>query len=53
MNALKAVELLRKYNTCPECGSEKVGNGEGSVTVDDDKFERTCKCGWMIKITGE
>lgn len=50
MNALKAVELLRKYNTCPDCESEKVGNGEGSVEIEEDVFKRKCKCGWMVKI---
>lgn len=51
MNALKAVELLKKYNTCPDCGNEKVGDGEGSVEINEDVFKRKCKCGWMVKIT--
>ena len=51
MNALKAVELLQKYNTCPDCGSEKVGDGEGLVEIRDEVFKRKCKCGWMVKIT--
>ncbi|MEH7116137.1 DUF3797 domain-containing protein [Neobacillus vireti] len=51
MDALKAVELLNKFNNCPKCGSEKVGDQEGSVEIHDDKFKRTCKCGWSIEVT--
>ena len=49
MNALKAVELMRKYNKCPECGNEYVGNGEGTLEIEEDLFKRTCKCGWSIE----
>ncbi len=53
MNALKTVELLRKYSECPNCGSDKLGNGSGSVEVDDYTFKRTCKCGWSIEVKEE
>ncbi|MBP1040394.1 DUF3797 domain-containing protein [Vagococcus sp. BWB3-3] len=39
---------MRKYNDCPACGNNRVGNGEGSLIVEDDVFKRTCKCGWSI-----
>lgn len=50
MNGWKSVELLRKYSKCPDCGSEKVGNEEGSVEIHDDTFTRKCKCGWSVVV---
>ena len=50
MNWMKTVELLREYATCPHCGSDKLGNGAGTVEVTDDTFTRTCKCGWKVEI---
>lgn len=51
MKALKASELINQYATCPDCGSEKVGNKEGLVSINDNVFKRECKCGWKVKIT--
>lgn len=51
MNIVKSIELMRKYNGCPECGSDVVGNGEGTLEIEDDTFKRTCKCGWSIEVT--
>ncbi|WP_218838254.1 DUF3797 domain-containing protein [Bacillus sp. FJAT-45350] len=48
MNINDSMELMRKYNTCPECGSDKVGNGEGALIIEDNVFERSCKCGWKV-----
>ncbi|ACM16014.1 TPA: DUF3797 domain-containing protein [Bacillus cereus] len=50
MDAWKSVQLLRKYAACQECGNENVGNGEGTVEIQDDTFKRTCKCGWEIEV---
>lgn len=50
MNAWKSVQLMRKYNNCPKCGSENVGNGEGKLIIEDDTLYRSCKCGWEIKV---
>ncbi|MGJ9460099.1 DUF3797 domain-containing protein [Oceanobacillus sp. CF4.6] len=41
------------YAACPACGNDKVGNGEGSVSVDEDTFARTCKCGFKIELKEE
>jgi hypothetical protein len=53
MNAWKSIELMRKYAKCEKCGSEKVGNGEGTLEITDDTFVRTCKCGWKVEIKEE
>lgn len=50
MNAVKSVKLIRKYANCPNCGSDKIGNGEGTLEIDDDTFKRTCKCGWSVEV---
>ncbi len=50
MNALAAMELIKKYAECPYCGNPCVSNGEGTIAIDDDNFKRTCKCGWSVKI---
>lgn len=49
MDFRKALELLQKYNECPKCGNDEIGNGEGTLEVDEDKFVRTCKCGWKVE----
>ena len=49
MNVFKTVELIDKYGKCPKCGSDKIGNGSGSLIVEEDTFYRSCKCGWKIK----
>jgi len=50
MNAMKSVELLRKYSKCADCGSDALGNGSGSVEITDNTFKRTCKCGWSVEV---
>jgi len=52
LEALKVCELLNKYGKCPKCGNEYLGNGNGTLEVEDETFKRTCKCGFKI-ITDE
>jgi hypothetical protein len=49
MNLRKSVELMGKYAVCPECGNDKIGGGAGTLVIEDNTFERTCKCGWSVK----
>lgn len=49
MNAFKSVQLMQKYNNCPSCDSDKIGNGEGKLIIEDETFYRSCKCGWEVK----
>jgi|GEM_PF-6874879 hypothetical protein len=53
MNAVKAMNLCRKYAKCPKRGSGDLMNGEGSLEVTDDTFKRTCKCGWSVCVDEE
>lgn len=50
MNVADSLKLLRKYETCPECGNGLLGNGEGTLEIDDDTFKRSCKCGWHVEV---
>lgn len=51
MRMLRTLELVKQYEDCPSCGNNFLGNGEGTLTVTDDTFTRTCKCGWMVEVT--
>lgn len=50
MNARKVLEIMPKYNNCPLCGNDKIGNGQGKLIVEDDFLIRECKCGFKIKL---
>ena len=52
MNALKAMELIKKFSKCPRCESRNISNGEGGIVVDGDIFRRFCKCGFDITLNG-
>ncbi|MDN9637770.1 DUF3797 domain-containing protein [Clostridioides difficile] len=42
------LKLLSMYCFCPERGSDELGEGEGSLIVDEYTFHRKCKCGFDI-----
>lgn len=50
MKLKRTLELISEYLNCKACGSEFVGNGKGTLTIGDDTFKRTCKCGWEIEV---
>lgn len=50
MKLVDALDLMRKYESCPQCGCNTVGAGTGTLEIDDDTFKRTCHCGWSIEI---
>ena len=50
MNAIRTVQLLGEYAECRNCGSDKLGDGEGTLNIDENTFTRTCKCGWEVEI---
>lgn len=50
MNMRKSLKLMDKYAKCPECGNDKVGDGQGGIIVEDDYFRRFCNCGFDITI---
>lgn len=53
MNLVKALELSKEYADCPKCSNNKLGNGQGSMVIDDFSFKRLCRCGWSIEIKEE
>lgn len=48
MNVMIYLEIAPMINDCPNCGNGLVGNGEGTLKIDDDIVERTCKCGFSF-----
>jgi hypothetical protein len=48
MNLNDSMELMKKYSTCPQCGNDKIGNGQGTLIIEDNVFERSCNCGWKV-----
>lgn len=53
MNIVLATMLTKEYAVCPECGSDKIDNGEGALHIEENTFVRSCKCGWEIKVDAE
>jgi len=49
MNAVDFLNISRFINDCPNCGHDRVGNGEGTLSVDDSIINRTCKCGFRFE----
>lgn len=50
MNIADKKLLTAKYAVCPECGSDKVDNGEGFVNVVSSVFTRSCNCGYTVTV---
>lgn len=50
MNFNSILKVLLDFSTCDICGSNKIGNGEGTITFEEDYFERTCICGWTVTV---
>ena len=50
MQLYKLLPLLKKYEKCPACGNDMLGENEGSLIVDENIFIRECKCGIKIKV---
>ncbi|MEN7644247.1 DUF3797 domain-containing protein [Clostridioides difficile] len=46
MKMRNVFKLSSMYCICPKCGSDKLGEGEGSLIVDEYTFRRKCKCGF-------
>lgn len=49
MNSLKLSKLMKKYATCPVCGSTKV-NTKDAIRIGTDSFTRNCECGFTITV---
>lgn len=50
MDIVKTLELIEKYGSCQKCGNDTLGDGEGTISIEEDIFRRACKCGWSVKI---
>ncbi|MFL8712827.1 DUF3797 domain-containing protein [Clostridioides sp. GD02377] len=50
MKSKDVLKLSEKYCFCPKCGSDKLGNNEGALIVEEHIYLRKCKCGFEITI---
>lgn len=53
MKGCSIMNLMKKYATCPSCGKESLGNGEGALIIEDEWFYRGCDCGYQIVVNEE
>jgi hypothetical protein len=53
MNVVDSLKLLDQYGKCSDCGNDKLGDGEGTLSIDGNEFRRTCKCGFEIEETAD
>lgn len=49
MNVMDYLRVAPFINDCPSCKNNVVGNGEGTLNVDDNIVKRTCKCGFIFE----
>lgn len=48
MNGIKSLELMKKYQDCPKCGSSKLDGG--CLKIESETMTRGCSCGWEIVV---
>jgi transcription elongation factor Elf1 len=49
MNSMDYLRVAPFINDCPNCGNQFVGNGQGTLEVDNNIVKRTCKCGFNFE----
>jgi len=50
MDIRNYLKLSKKYNNCPDCGSDLLGEGLGKLELKNDIFTRSCECGFHIEV---
>lgn len=53
MDVSSLLIIMPKYENCPKCGNDKVGNGQGKLIIEEDYYYRECRCSWSIKVDNE
>lgn len=48
MNVVDYLNVSKHINSCPNCGSDLLGEGYGTLRVEDSTIERTCECGFKF-----
>lgn len=49
MDARDYLRIAPFLNDCPQCGSDKIGEEQGTMEVKEGRFiERTCQCGFQL-----
>lgn len=50
MDIKTVARIMDKYIECPICGNDKLGENNGGLIIEEDTFERNCRCGFRIII---
>ncbi|MGV2886012.1 DUF3797 domain-containing protein [Paenibacillus taichungensis] len=50
MDSYEFSALAKKYNVCPNCGSDKIDGQQGAMILKDEVFTRSCRCGWEVVV---
>lgn len=50
MNPDRAIELIRMYSKCPNCGNETIRPGKDKLTITENEFRKECACGFEVKL---
>ena len=50
MNSYLGYLVMKEFTNCPSCGSDTLGNGKGSLIIDQKGFKRACQCGYMVQM---
>jgi predicted RNA-binding Zn-ribbon protein involved in translation (DUF1610 family) len=50
MKIEKAIELMKQYSECPQCGNISLGKNQGKLEVTENSFLRSCNCGFKVEI---
>lgn len=49
MNVVNYLRIAPFINDCPSCSNQMLGNGEGTLNVNNNIIKRTCKCGFNFE----
>ncbi|MYX21978.1 DUF3797 domain-containing protein [Streptomyces sp. SID8380] len=49
MDVRDFLRITPHINDCPNCANQYIGNGQGSLEVDNNLIKRTCKCGFKFE----
>lgn len=49
MNVIDFLRVSTFISDCPNCKNGMVGNGQGTINVNNNVVKRTCMCGFNFK----
>ena len=53
MDIKTVTRIMDKYIECPICSNDKLGKNNGGLIIEENTFERNCRCGFRIIIDSD